>query len=130
VKILRSKLWGIGPSLTITSQPNPDKAAEFSPQVLAQWETQGVYQQIPRYRFERTTINKRDAVLIWQFKGHAMLLTARVISPDRVVEAACTPGLEDERLYLEACDSTLHTLKVAGPEPPPTPTPVVQITKK
>ena len=34
VKIYRPKFWSVGPSLTITSQPNPDNAAEFSPQIL------------------------------------------------------------------------------------------------
>jgi len=120
VKISHSKFWGLGPSLTLSSQPNPDKTFEFSPQVLADWQTQGVYREIPRYRFERTKINNRDAVLIWQFKGRAMVETARVISAERIVEAACTPGLEDETLYLEACDKSLHTLKVTGSEQPPT----------
>lgn len=122
-KIYHSNFWRVGPSLTLTSQPNPDKADKFSPQALAQWQTQGVYQEIPRYRFESTTINHRDAVLIWQFKGRAMVMTARIISPDRIIEAACTPGQEDETLYLQACDETVHTIKVAGPEPPPPPPP-------
>ena len=39
VRIERSKFWSIGPSLTITMQPNPDQSAEFSPQVLAKWQT-------------------------------------------------------------------------------------------
>jgi hypothetical protein len=126
VRIAHRKFWGIGPSLTITSQPNPDNTAEFSPQILAKWETQGVYQSIPRYRFEHTKINNRDAVLIWQIKGRYMQLTARVIAPDRIIEAECTPGQEDEALFLEACESSLRTLKIAGPEPPPAPTPLVQ----
>jgi len=119
VKIFRPKFWSVGPSLTITSQPNPDQAAEFSPQVLAKWQTQGIYQEIPRYHFEHTKINNRDAVLIRQLKERWMLLTARVISPDRIIEADCTPGQADETLYLQACDESLRTLKVAGPESPP-----------
>lgn len=125
-KILRSKFWGVGPSMTITSQPNPDRTAEFSPQVLAQWQTQGVYQEIPRYHFEHTKINNRDAVLIWQLKSRAMVLTARVMSPDRLIEVDCTPGQEDETLFMQACESSVHTLKIAGPEPPPSPAPGVQ----
>ncbi len=119
VKVYRPKFWSIGPSLTITSQPNPDVTAEFSPQILAKWESQGAIQEIPRYHFERTKINNRDAVLIAQFKDRAMLLTAHLISPERVVEADCTPGLADEDLYLEACQRSVETMKVAGPEPPP-----------
>jgi hypothetical protein len=125
VKITRPEFWSIGPSLTITSQPNPDQSAEFSPQVLAKWQTDGVYQEVPRYRFEHTKINNRDAVLTWQLKDRYMLETARVMSPERIVEADCTPGQADEDLYLQACDASLRTLKVAGPEPPPTPAPGV-----
>ena len=119
VKIYRPKFWSVGPSLTITSQPNPDNAAEFSPQILAKWESQGAIEEIPRYHFERTKINNRDAVLISQFRDRTMLLTAHVISPDRVVEADCTPGLADEDLYMQACQRSVQTMRVAGPEPPP-----------
>ena len=56
-----------------------------------------------------------------------MVLTARVISPDRLIEASCTPGtLDDEALYMQACEASVRTLKVAGPEPAPTLTPRVQ----
>jgi hypothetical protein len=119
VKIYRPKFWSIGPSLTITSQPNPDNAAEFSPQILAKWESLGAIEEIPRYHFERTKINDRDAALIAQFKDRAMLLTTHVISPERIVEVDCTPGLADEDLYLQACRRSVETMKVAGPVPPP-----------
>ena len=123
VRILRPKFWGIGPSITITSQPNPDQNAEFSPQILAKWEAQGVTDELPRYHFEHATIQTRDAVLIRQFKDRAMLLTARFISPDRIIEINCSPGQADEDLYMEACDETVHTVKVAGPPTPPPATP-------
>jgi len=55
-----------------------------------------------------------------------MVMTARVLSPDRMVEANCSPGSEDEALYLQACEESLRSMKVAGPVPPPTPTPGVQ----
>jgi hypothetical protein len=128
VRIWRPKFWSIPPALTITSQPNPDADSEFSPEVLAKWQTQGVYEEIPRYHFEHTKINQRDAVLIWQYKGRAMVLTARVISPTRIVEISCTPGREDEDLYMHACNESVHTLKVAGPEPPPPPQPILELT--
>jgi hypothetical protein len=57
-----------------------------------------------------------------------MLLTARVISPERIVEASCTPGREDEELYMQACEETVHTLKVAGPMPPPPQQPILELT--
>jgi hypothetical protein len=129
VRITRSKFWSIGPSLTITSQPNPDQSAEFSPQVLAKWQTQGITEDLPRYHFEHTKIQNRDGVIIRQFKNRSMLLTASIISPDRIIEADCSPGAEEEDLYMEACDESLRTLKVAGPEPLPPPSPgVVELT--
>jgi len=123
VKIYRPEFWSLEPSLTITSQPNPDQATEFTPQVLAVWQTDGVTHNLPRYRFDHLQINGRDAVLISQYRVHSMLLTARVISPDRIIEADCTPGSEDEDLYMQACNDTLMTLKVEGPMPPPKPPP-------
>jgi len=125
VKMSRSKFWSIGPSLSITSQPNPDETWEFSPEVLAKWESRGVVEDLPLYHLEHTKINNRDAMLIRQFRGRFMLLTARIISRDRIIEANCSPGAEDEVLYMEACDETLHTIKVAGAEPPPPSTPGV-----
>ena len=125
VRIFSPRFWSTGPSLTITSQPNPDQSPELSPQDLAKWETDGVLQGLYRYHFDHTRINDRDAVLIWQYKNREMLLTARVISPDHIVEANCTPGSADEDLYMSACDESVRTIKVAGPPSPPPPTPGV-----
>jgi hypothetical protein len=122
VRISSSRFWSVGPSLTITSQSNPDRNAEFSPQDLAKWETDGSLQLLPRYHFDRTRINDRDAVLIWQYKNREMQLTARIIAPDHLVEANCTPGSADEELYMAACDDSVKSIKVAGaasPSPPP-----------
>ena len=109
------------PSLTITSQPNPDQSTEFTPQQLAIWQSDGAQHNLWRYDFAHTRINDRDAVLIWQWRNGAMLLTARIISPDRIVEANCTPGSADENLYLQACEETVRTIKVAGPPSPQPP---------
>jgi hypothetical protein len=125
VKISRSKFWSVGPSLIITSQSNPDQTWEFSPQVLAKWESKGAVEDLPLYHLERTKINNRDAMLIRQLKGRYMHLTARIICRERIIEADCSPGGEDEVLYMEACDETLRTIKAAGAEPPPPPTPGV-----
>jgi len=127
VKIYRSRLIGNGPSISIMSTPNPDRGFEFSPQNIAIWETEGVQKGIANYRFEHTQIMKRDAVLIWQPKNRRTMLTLREISPDRIIQAECTAGDEsNEVLYMQACDSSLHTLKVAGPEPPEQTEPGVQ----
>ena len=127
VRIKRSKFWSLEPTLTITSRPNPDESFEFSPYDLAKWQTQGTYEELPGYRYSRTKINDRDTVLIWQYKNRALLVTARLISPERIVEANCTPGRSDEELYLQACEDSIHTIKVAGPEPPSLEQPVLDL---
>jgi hypothetical protein len=121
VRILSPRFWSTGPSITITSQPNPDQRGEFTPQELAIWETDGVQHNLWRYQFDRTRINDRDAVLIWQYKNHAMLLTARIISPERIVEANCALGDADEAIYMQACDESVRTIRVAGPPSPQAP---------
>jgi hypothetical protein len=121
VRIFSPSWWSTGPSLTITKEPNLDQRGEFTPQELAIWETDGVQHKLERYQYEQTRINGRDAVLIWQYKNYAMLLTTRIISPDRIVEANCTPGNADEGLYTQACDESVRTMKVAGPPSPQTP---------
>jgi len=126
VRIFSSRFWSVGPSITITSQPNPDQSFEFTPLDLAKWETDGVLHELPRYHFEHTRINDRDAVLIWQYKNRAMLLTTRIIAPEHIVEANCTPGNADEDLYMQACDESVRTIKVAGAPSPPPPTPGVE----
>jgi hypothetical protein len=141
VKIYRSHLFGSGPALIITSQSNPNNADEFSPQLLAQWETAGTYQNIPDYRFEHTKVQGRDAAMIWQSKEHVnvlpaisfdasstgnpSLLTAHIISPDHIVEANCRPGSADPALFLQACEESIKSIKVSGPPPQEKPEPGV-----
>jgi len=127
VRISSSRFWSIGPSLIITSQPNPDQSTEFTPQDLAKWETEGALQELPRYHFEHARINDRDAVLIWQYKNRSMLLTTRIIAPAHLVEANCTPGSADEDLYMLACDESVRTIKIAGPASPPPPTGIEEV---
>ena len=130
-----------GPALIVTSQPNPNNSDEFSPQLLAKWETAGTYQDIPDYRFEHLEIQGRDAVMIWQSKDHAlalpaisfnvsstatpMLVTAHIISPDLIVEANCRPGSDDPSLFLRACQESIKSIKVSGPAPKEKPQPGV-----
>jgi hypothetical protein len=131
VKITHSVFWSVGPSLTITSQPNPDQTWEFSPEVLAKWESRGAVEDLPLYHLEHAKINNRDAMLIRQLKGRYMHLMARIICQERIIEADCSCGGEDEVLYMEACDETLRTIKVAGAEPPPPPAPgVIELSPK
>lgn len=116
-KIYRPQFWGTGPALTITSAPNIDHATELSQESLAKWETDGVLKQIARYHFEHTQLAGRDAVLLRQYTGRDMLLTAHVISPDHIIVADCSTGSGEPDLMVEACDESLRSLKVAGPEP-------------
>ena len=125
-KIYKPRFWGAGPSITITSEPNPDHATEFSPQILAKWETDGVLGGIPRYHFEHTKVMDRDAVLLQRYWDRRMLLTAHVISPERIIVAECSTGGGDPSLLLQACDESLRTLKVAGAQPSATATPALE----
>ena len=141
VRIYRSRLFSHGPTLIITSQSNPGNSDEFSPQLLAQWETAGTYQNLPDYRFEHEKIQGRDAALIWQSAQHAKvlpaisfdvsstanptLLTAHIISPDHIVEANCRPGSDDPALYLRACEESIRSINVSGPPPKEKPEPGV-----
>lgn len=141
VRIYRSHLFSHGPALIITSQPNPNNADEFSPQLLAKWQTAGTYEKIPDYRFEHMKIQERDAVMIWQSAEHAKVLpaisfdvsstenaelvTAHIISPDHIVEANCRPGSSDPQLLLQACEESIKTIKVSGPPPKEEPQPGV-----
>jgi hypothetical protein len=141
VRIYRSHLFSSGPALIITSQPNPNNAEEFSPELLAKWQTAGTYQEIPDYRFDHTKIQGRDAVMIWQAAEHAKVLpaisfdvsstdnptlvTAHIISPDHIVQANCRPGSSDPQLFLRACEESIKSIKVSGPPPKEKPEPGV-----
>lgn len=141
VRIYRSHLFSRGPALIITSQSNPNNAEEFSPQLLAKWETTGTYQNIPDYRFEHMKIQGRDAAMIWQSAEHAKVLpaisfdvpssenpelvTAHIISPDHIVEANCRPGSSNPKLFLQACEESIKSIKVSGPPPQEEPEPGV-----
>ena len=114
VRVRRRRFWSVGPSLSITSRPNPDGINEFASTLLAQLQTRGIREEIPRYRFWHTQINDRDAVLIRLYEGRSIHLTGRIISPERIVELDCTPGQEDEELFLKLCEDTIRSVKIPG----------------
>ncbi|MGH9469310.1 MAG: hypothetical protein ACRD1N_03075 [Terriglobia bacterium] len=117
VKIYRRALLGGGPSITLTSLPNTTGSAQLSPQYLATLETAGVRNQLTGYQFEHLTLNARDAVMIWQYQpgSRSMRVTARIMAPDRVLEAVCSTGSGNQGLYTRACDESLRSIALAGP---------------
>lgn len=129
VRFTGRKFWGTPPTLKLTVLPNPEQTHHFDPHALAKWQVAGTYENLPRYRFERRTVNGREAAVIWQWRGRAMHMTGRVISPERIVEVECTPGGADEALYMEACERSFDSLKVAGPMPPAAEQPVIELTR-
>ncbi len=117
IKIYRPSVFEAGPSITLTLQPNETGLSEFSPQTLAQWETAGVQNELSGYQFEHLTINKRDAVMMWQYlpRTQSMLVTARVMAPDRVLEAVCETGSANQAVYTPACNESLKSIVLSGP---------------
>lgn len=117
IRIYRPKLFGGGPSITVTSQPNTTSSSQFSPELLAQLETAGVRENLTGYQFEHLTLDQRDAVLISQydFLQRSLDYTARVMTPERIVQAVCATGSANQDLYSQACDESLRSIQVAGP---------------
>ncbi len=125
IEIYRPSLFEKGPSITLTTQANTTGFSMFSPQTLADWETAGVQNELSGYDFEHLTINNRDAVMIWQYmpQTQSMQVTARIMAPDRILQAVCDTGNADQAVYTPACDESLKSIVLAGPpsvlSPPP-----------
>ena len=131
VRIFRPRLLGTGPSLTVTTQPNPERAAECFGIVRpgriggrrqavergGEGGRRGVDGKVRAVDAAKLFDARVHAVLIWQSQNRSLALTARVISPERIVQVDCSPGGENEALFIQACESSARTLKVAGPEP-------------
>ncbi len=116
VRIRNNRLWRIGPSILITSRPNPDRSDKFSPTLIAKWQTRGVYEEIPEYAFAHLAINDHDAVIIRMLQGRNMHMLGRIISEERIVEIDCTPGQEDEITYMKLCNQTIRSVKMMEDE--------------
>ncbi|MGH9431721.1 MAG: hypothetical protein ACRD3T_09275 [Terriglobia bacterium] len=119
IRIYRPQLTGGGPSIVITSLPNPSHQDKFSDQRLAELETQGVRKGIQGYNFEHTKINDRDAVMMWRYDPvhRWMQVTGRVIATDRIVQAVCISGADDQALFTSACEQSLRTIQLLGSAP-------------
>jgi hypothetical protein len=119
VRIYRPEVFGPVPSLTIVSQSNPDGATDFSPDLLAQWETDGVTHHILGYFYDHTQINGRNAAVISQPKNQMTVLTAHLISKQRILQVDCAPGADDQDIYVPACRATINSIKLDATPPTP-----------
>lgn len=116
VKIYRPRLRGEGPSITITTDPNPGGALKFPDNYIAQLETAA---ENNGPSFEPVTINQRPAVLITQSDPRTKTtnITARILTPEQIVQAICNTGSGDQDVYTQACNESLNTIKIAGSSP-------------
>lgn len=116
-KIYHSGLLGGGPSITITSQPNTSGSSQFSAQYMADLETEGERNQLSGYQFQHVTLSERDAVMIWQYdpRTRSMNVTARIMAPDRLLEAVCNTGTANQGVLTRACDESLRSIQLSGP---------------
>ena len=105
----------------IASQPNPDGATEFSADLLAQWETYGATHSILGYVYQQTQINGRNAAVIRQPRNHMVVITAHLISAQRILQVDCVPGADDQDIYVPACDATVFSIKLDPSATPPLP---------
>lgn len=125
IKIYRPSIFAKGPSITLTTKANTTGFSQFSDQTLANWETAGVQNELSGYQFEHLTINQRDAAMIWQYipQTQSMQVTARIMAPDRILEAVCDTGGADQSVYTPACEQSLKSIVLTGPpsvlSPPP-----------
>jgi len=119
VRIYRPEVFGPVPSLTIVAQPNPDGATDFSADLLAEWETAGATHSILGYSYQQTQINGRNTALIWQPRNHMTVITAHLISKQRILQVDCVPGATDQDIYVPACDATIHSIKLDATPPAP-----------
>jgi len=117
IRIYRPSIFEKGPSITLTTQANTTGFSEFSPQTLADWETAGVQNELSGYQFEHLTINNRDAAMIWQYmpQTQTMQVTARIMAPDRILDAVCDTGSADQSVYTSACNESLKSIVLSGP---------------
>jgi hypothetical protein len=132
VRIYRPQVFGPVPELTIVSQPNPDGATEFPADLLAQWETYGATHSILGYVYQQTQINGRNAAVIRQPRNHMVVITAHLISAQRILQVDCVPGADDQDIYVPACDATVFSIKLdpsATPPPPPGDTAPIELRR-
>ncbi|MGH9344391.1 MAG: hypothetical protein ACRD19_11600 [Terriglobia bacterium] len=117
VKIYRSHISGGSPSITITLLPNPDGASQFTERFLDQAEATDAGSDLPGYQFQHVRLADRDAYIITRPDPQSKIttVTARVIAPDRIIQAVCTTGGADQEAYTQACNESLDSIQLSGP---------------
>ncbi|MDE3181732.1 MAG: hypothetical protein KGM47_18965 [Acidobacteriota bacterium] len=117
VEIRRSRLFGSGPVLRITTAPNPESASTFDDKLMAKIETAGTMSGDPTYQFERLTLNGRDAYIVSRYDANSKStnVTEAVMAPDRIIQAVCNTGTHDEDVFTQACNESLKSMNVKGP---------------
>jgi hypothetical protein len=116
ITVYRPRLLGRGPSIVISLKPNT--SSQFTPELLAKLETAGVENNLLGYNFQHLTLDNRDAILISQYDvaSKSLNITAKVLAPDRMIEAVCNTGSgAEQELYTEACDESLKSIQLSGP---------------
>lgn len=117
VTISRRRIMGGSPSLTITLLPNPDGASQFPEKFLDQAEGTDPASDVPGYNFQHVRLAGRDAYMITRPdpRTKTTTITARVIAPDRILQAVCSTGGAMQDVFTEACIESLTSMVLSGP---------------
>lgn len=117
VTISRSSILGGSPSIALTLLPNPDGASVFTEQFLDHAESTDPASDVSGYNFEHIHLAGRDAYMITRPDPRAKttVITARIIAPDRIVQAVCSTGGARQDVFTEACTESLTSIALSGP---------------
>lgn len=117
VKIYRSRIMGGSPSITLTLLPNPDRASEFTEQFLDQQDASDPANNVPGYEFQHVRFAGRDGYLVTGPDPRTQIttVTARILAPDRIVQAVCSTGGAKQDVFTEACTESLTSIVLSGP---------------
>lgn len=116
-KIYRSHISGGSPSITLTLLPNPGHASQFTEEFLNQAEATDAGSDLTGYNFEHVRLAGRDAYIITRPDPRTKVTTvmARVIAPDRLIQAVCTTGGANQQVFTQACNESLDSIQLSGP---------------
>lgn len=117
VKIYRSHIMGGSPSITLTLLPNPDRASEFTEKFLDQQDESDPANNAPGYEFQHVRFAGRDGYLVTGPDPRTKITTvmARILAPDRMIQAVCSTGGAKQDVFTEACTESLTSINLSGP---------------